>query len=65
MTATIKEIKPWGNLKDARETFGICKEALNRLVDAGEVRTKKLGDGNKAQRLYRLADINAYLEGAQ
>jgi hypothetical protein len=62
MPTAIKEIKPWGNRRDARETFGICREALERLVDAGHVRTKKLGEGNRSQRLFKLADVAEYLE---
>lgn len=59
-----KVIKPiWCTAKSAHELFGIPPMWLNSLAKEGKLRTKKLGDAKQATRLYRVADLEEWLEG--
>ena len=52
----------WAPAKGIRELFGIAPTALGRLVEAGEVRKRKVGDSDQAGAVFRVADVLEWLE---
>ena len=52
----------WGDAAKVGDVCGLSPVQLARLVDAGQVRHRKLGDEKQAKRLYRIADVIEFLD---
>jgi hypothetical protein len=54
--------RKWANFKTIRELYGWSRNALNDLVDAGEIRRCKTSDSPAGGVLYRISDIEEWME---
>jgi len=52
----------WGTAQRVEEMFGIPKTSLRRLVNEGYVRCRKLFAEKQSRSVFRIADIEEYLE---
>jgi hypothetical protein len=55
----------WADAKRVEDLCGIAPPQLARLVEAGHVRSRKLGQEKQAKRIYRLLDVIEFLEGSE
>jgi hypothetical protein len=62
VTAQVRPDRKWGNFKTVNHMYGWSRNALNDLVKAGEVRACKTANSPAGGVLYRLADIEEWME---
>jgi len=52
----------WGTVERVQELFGVPPALTRRMAYDGKIRQAKLGDAKQATRVYRLADVEEWLE---
>ena len=55
----------WAPAKTIEQLYGVNHNALYRMRQEGLVKSRKLPGGSRAGRVYRVKDIETYLEGKQ
>jgi hypothetical protein len=55
----------WGSAARIEELTGLKATQLAKLVTAGHVRRRKLGDSTQADALYRVLDVIEFLDGSE
>ena len=54
----------WGDAARVEDVCGIAGPQLARLVEAGHVRSRKLGQEKQAKRIYRVLDVLEFLDSS-